>query len=120
MMLRWLPLALPLALACSSSASPAPIRATDYDTSCLVATDCVEIVVGDVCGCPGCGGGAINVKDQAKYESDYSSRRASCSTPSGGCPAYACVCSSLACVAHTCAVVSCQYDAGGPGDASVE
>jgi len=73
------------------------IAASDYDQSCTVDTDCVGIATGDLCDgqCTDCVTAAINVRDQAKYQSDFSSKvskEVNCPCPSG----------DVACNAGTC------------------
>ena len=117
MSFHWLvvsPLVSLLLVACTSAKDPPPISASDYDQTCTADSDCVEINVGDVCGCIGCGGGAINAKDEAKYQSDVTQRAAECHTHAA-CPGFDCVCSRVACIAKTCAVELCAVpglDAG--------
>jgi hypothetical protein len=54
------------------------IHLADYNRSCTLATDCVAIRVGNVCGC-GAMYGAINVADLARDEGDYSAANSHCS-----------------------------------------
>jgi hypothetical protein len=81
--------------ACSNSCS---IAASDYDQSCAVDTDCVGITAGDLCDgrCTNCVNAAINVRDQAKYQSDFSSKvrkEVECPCPAGvvSCHAGTCI-----------------------------
>jgi hypothetical protein len=56
------------------------LRASDYDQSCIVDTDCVYITEGNVCDpClfAGCSAGAVNVRAIAQYNSDLAN------TPAG-------------------------------------
>jgi hypothetical protein len=78
----------------SKSCSPA----SDYDQSCTQDWDCVGITEGQLCeeGCIGCVNAAINVRDQAKYESAVSFYAGTCSCP--GVP--------IGCNAGTCGIVT--------------
>jgi hypothetical protein len=115
--------------ACGSSAPV--IKATDYDQTCNVASDCAVIDEGSSC-CYGCGNAAINKKDLTRYQADLAKRRNACA--GAQCPAYDCAISNPACTAGKCAIcrtLSCDgTDAGadsgaldsgagdsGPGDA---
>ena len=103
-----LAVALVATAACSSTSSssnggPHVIRASDYDTHCTVAADCAVVAEGDLCGCIGCGGAAINKADVSKFESDSQSLRSQCTGPQQACPA-ACIYSEATCTAGTCGV----------------
>jgi hypothetical protein len=49
------------------------ISATDYDRSCSVDTDCVAILVGNMCPCGSCTKGAINKGALTRAEADLKS-----------------------------------------------
>jgi hypothetical protein len=70
------------------------LPASDYDQSCTQDSDCVGITEGELCtqGCIGCVNAAINVRDQAKYQSAVSGFSGTCSCPSVfiGCNAGTC------------------------------
>jgi hypothetical protein len=70
-----LPLALVVADGCSSSSMPenCTISASNYDQSCNVDTDCLEVSSGDYCatGCF-CGNSTINVGALAQFNDDVS------------------------------------------------
>ncbi len=78
----------------SACGSKSCLPASDYDQSCTQDSDCVGITEGDLCteGCIGCVNAAINVRDQAKYQSAVSGFSGSCSCPSVpiGCNAGTC------------------------------
>jgi hypothetical protein len=81
------------ATACKSCS----IAASDYDQSCTVDTDCVGIATGDLCDgrCTDCVNDAINVRDEVKYQFDFSSKvskEVNCPCPAG----------VVACNAGTC------------------
>jgi hypothetical protein len=83
------------------------ITLSDYNTSCVVASDCMGISVGDVCDAC-CPSGSINVSDGSKYQADFASRRQ-------GCPKVDpdCFCTAVPeCVAGQCALVVPGADAG--------
>jgi hypothetical protein len=63
------------------------INIDNYDRSCTVDTDCVAVLVGDVCG--ECGGtyGAINTSDEAREQADYDALYSSCPPPKVECGA---------------------------------
>ncbi len=72
--------------------------ASDYDQSCTQDSDCVGIAEGDLCteGCTDCVNAAINVRDQAKYESAVSGYAGGCNCP--GVP--------IGCNAGTCGITT--------------
>ena len=74
------------------------LPASDYDQSCTQDSDCVGIAEGQLCeqGCIGCANAAINVRDQAKYQSAVSGFSGTCSCP--GVP--------IACNAGTCGLAT--------------
>jgi hypothetical protein len=78
----------------SACGSKSCLPASDYDQSCTQDSDCVGIAEGDLCteGCIGCVNAAINVRDQAKYQSAVSGYADSCSCPAVliGCNAGTC------------------------------
>jgi hypothetical protein len=78
----------------SACGSKSCLPASDYDQSCTQDSDCVGIAEGDLCteGCTDCINAAINVRDQAKYQSAVSGYAGSCSCPAVliGCNAGTC------------------------------
>ena len=84
---------------CSSTNTPLTIRASDYNQSCMVDTDCVLIDEGSSC-CGSCGNAAINKADQAKYQAAATQRHSTCQPMA--CPALACVFSAPYCNADKC------------------
>jgi hypothetical protein len=89
---------------------------TSYDRACTTDGDCVVVVEGDVCGCPGCRGAAIARSAQATWDADR--KRIYC--PAYGapttCPAIACAPMLPACNGGLCVaryphnVDASQYD----------
>jgi hypothetical protein len=74
------------------------IELSTYDPSCHLASDCIDIAIGEVCsGSCGCGGaGVINVSGLARYKQAISGIMfADCPCVSGG---------TLACIQGTCAL----------------
>jgi hypothetical protein len=70
-----------LLASCNSSSGQAAepscsIAASDYDRSCVKDSDCWGMAEGDLCAveCPNCVNAAINVRDEAKYLNDVSSK----------------------------------------------
>lgn len=62
---------------CPNGNTCGTIKASDYDQSCEVDSDCVAEPEGDFCGsniCTDCAGAVISVKAQAKYETDLNSK----------------------------------------------
>lgn len=97
--------------ACSKSCA---IEASDYDRSCVQASDCVGIAEGDLCNedCTDCINATINVRAQAQYQSDLSSkvgRGRDCPCPAPP---------PLACIAGTCSIMMFVFptstEAGSP------
>jgi hypothetical protein len=79
----------------ASTGNCVEIDVADYETSCTQASDCISINTGDVCsGQCGCGGTAVNVSGQARYE------QAITGITFEGCP---CASQPLSCVAGQCA-----------------
>ena len=71
------------------------ILATDFDQSCSADTDCVSVLVGDMCSCA-CTTGAINKRDLPAYTEERGD--ISCSIDCGPCPELETpVCKSGAC-----------------------
>lgn len=95
----------------TSDAGPGP-HDEDYDQSCTTAADCVAVYEGSNC-CAVCPTGAINKKDQARFEAARSAATKQC----GGvaCPAIACDAPPVVCSAGKCAletrrpIVATQY-----------
>ena len=114
-------IALAAAASCGSSGNSGSgatiVSVSNYDQTCSQASDCVEAVVGDVCGpgCVACPNAAINMNAAAKYQADYQKAVAACVTPpQQGCPGH-CL-AQTACNAGMCTVCpeGCA-DAGGRG-----
>ena len=93
-----------------------------YDRSCNQDSDCIDISPGDICpGSCGCGGAAVNVDGQARYDA------ATAGLLTGSCPCF--YAGVPTCIAHTCTL--CEPGPGGtcpgtsdagppPADAAVE
>ena len=98
-------------------ASDTVIRASDYDQSCTVDTDCVPITEGSACAECTCWNAAINTS-QAPAEL-LAAQRAAASCPSEP-MVYCGVCSEAyaTCQGGRCALVSCQGVC--PGDAGTD
>ena len=97
--------------ACSTSCA---IEASDYDRSCVQASDCVGIAEGDLCAedCTDCINATINVRARAQYQNDVSSkvgRGRDCPCPAPP---------PLECIAGTCSikmfVLPTSIEAGSP------
>lgn len=72
-------LAVLLATGCGSST----LSATDYDQSCAVASDCVAVLVGDMCECS-CEYEAISATGKSAYDEDRAAIE--CSVVCSPCP----------------------------------
>jgi hypothetical protein len=59
------------------------IDIASFNVSCMVASDCVAVFAGDLCGDCKCAFSAINVADKMKY--DAGEQIKSVGTPPGGC-----------------------------------
>jgi hypothetical protein len=62
---------------CPNGNTCGTIDPADYDQSCTADSDCVAEPAGDFCvrgRCTNCQGGAVNIKDQARYEADLASK----------------------------------------------
>ena len=98
-----------LLLACSCGTT---LNANNYAHDCDADTDCVRVVVGDICACT-CSLSAINLRDYDKYTHDYQAIgvcRTVC-TDDGGDGGYTCGQGvGAACSAGTC--VNVVVDAG--------
>ena len=77
--------------------SPEQLTLTDYDTTCMDASDCVAVYVGDCSSCM-CPNAAINQGDLAKYQGDE--RALGCS----GAQACDCAATTVSCTAGKCAI----------------
>jgi hypothetical protein len=69
-------------LACRTTVAPAScsVRATDYDQSCNVDTDCVAVTEVYGCGECACQTGAINTGDLARYQAALAGAESSAAT----------------------------------------
>jgi hypothetical protein len=114
--------------ACAGTdASATTISASSYDQSCQVASDCVAIEVGQVCG-PGCGlvcpNAAINRSAEQQYDADLQRILASCAVPPEPC-GVGCPAATVSCVGGRCELDSGQArpDGGleaGPADGGAD
>lgn len=87
------------------------VELSSYDKSCNVDTDCVEITSGTICnGSCECGGSAININGQARYQAQVAGI-----TPSG-CPCFDG--GKPTCVNHTCTL--CTPGSGGSCSVTVD
>jgi hypothetical protein len=74
---------------CPNGNTCGTIKASDYDQSCAVDSDCVLEPEGDFCGsnqCTNCAGAVISAKAQARYEADLATKISTpltCPCPSG-------------------------------------
>lgn len=96
-------------IGCSTS-----LDASDYDTSCKVANDCVTVPIGDMCDCS-CDQGAINKNDVGKYNDDRV-RIGGCNRLCGACPAL----KPAVCNAGKCAVGDGTTPTDGGADAKTD
>jgi hypothetical protein len=76
-------------------------RDEDYDQSCTTAFDCVAVYEGSNC-CAVCPTGAVNKKDQARFETARAAATSQCSGVA--CPAIACDAPPVVCNAGRCAL----------------
>jgi hypothetical protein len=99
-----------------TDASVELIQASSYDQTCTVDSDCVGIAEGNLCDHCDCVNAAINVRDEARYQSDNSGK---VSTQLCKCPTVA-----VACDAGTCGTspFPMPSEVGGPdaGDADAD
>jgi hypothetical protein len=105
-----------LGQACSS---PSPnISASEFNQSCVQATDCVQIGTGAGC-CPGCGDAAINKLDLSKYQAMDAQRQAACTGTL--CDPGPCLYMGVACTAGRCVACPIQgCSASGGQDAGTD
>jgi hypothetical protein len=68
--------------ACASTV----LNAGDYDQTCKAASDCIDVLVGDVCSC-GCDDAAIAKSAQATFQADDTAARGACGSSSIECVA---------------------------------
>jgi hypothetical protein len=66
-------------LALAACAADTTIALTEFDTTCAKDQDCVNVQVGDICGCD-CGNAAINTKDLAAYQAELANKGMHCNT----------------------------------------
>lgn len=75
------------------------ISAADYDQSCMINADCVQVQEGSLCAACGCSNAAINGKDKTKFDA-YAAGR-TCETPSdvvcGACQETQAICEASKC-----------------------
>lgn len=85
-------LGLVIGTACSNE-----MDASDYDQDCASDDDCVAVFVGDVCDCS-CDVGAINKRDQGRYDEEKPECNAGCGgSVCGPCPSPIVVCEAARC-----------------------
>ncbi len=72
------------------------LDADDYERSCGRNSDCVAILVGDMCECS-CDMSAINILDADRYQEDRDA--ISCGSDCGACPGALAVCRAGLCEA---------------------
>ncbi len=78
------------------------VNASDFDQSCEYDSQCVPVLDGDVCGCPGCATEAINVSDVQEFDAARAAVR--CPVTEIACPAVSCAEPVGTCVGGTCGV----------------
>lgn len=101
-----------LAVACSSTTSSTEsttIHVSDYSRACVVATDCVLAIDGDVCGV--CANSAV-AKSDTKYAADRAQLGDRCSGAATAGPAD-CQGFITTCAEGVCGAVSCENPAEG-------
>jgi hypothetical protein len=93
--------------------SPIPnISASEFNQSCMQATDCVQISTGAGC-CPACGDAAINKSELSKYQAADAQRQAACKgtlCDPGPCLYIGVACTAGRCVA--CPIPGCSGNGG--------
>jgi hypothetical protein len=106
---------------CAADAKVQLIQATDYDQSCAVDSDCVEVYVGNACSCAiGCRTtiGPINKAAQSRYTADVANApHVVCSCPPT-LPALVGAAPVACCVGGQCQTAAGQCS--GPTDAGVD
>lgn len=91
-------LALSLAAAFSAAACSKTISITDFDTSCQKDSDCIAVYIGPpMCCSSSSPNAAINVSDQAKYDSEIQAQGIMCNVECIGFQPPTPVCSSGTC-----------------------
>lgn len=94
--------ALPLALAALSlgaCGAPQTLSAESYAQSCAADTDCVPVLVGDLCNCV-CNYAAINRSDEARYNQDRARITCSSGKVCGPCQSAQALCTAGRCAAR--------------------
>lgn len=92
-------------------AGPPPCSAIEgqaFDQSCHSDSDCVAVIVGNVCGCM-CKSDAINVKDESKYNAELQALLAAHPVPPPDASPTPCFCPTFGqpvCVEGHCALCS--------------
>jgi len=95
----WWSLGLLLTLGCNTS-----LRLEEYRTTCVAASDCVAVALGNVCApCSACPAFAISVASKAKYDADRGSIAPFCLPSGASCGP--CQTGTAACDAGQCAFV---------------
>lgn len=96
----------------SSGATSAIIRASSFDKSCNVASDCIAIYEGNVCSPCACPNAAIASSQQGAYAAQASQLRATCGAV-GDVACGPCSSTTTVCAGNRCAVAIGIADAGG-------
>lgn len=102
--MRPLGLALLALAACGGSSTDTTLRIGDYKTTCMAASDCAAVFVGDpctdACRCPNA---SINTTATIQEASDLAAAEALCADGPGACPAH-CVPKTATCAQGVCAL----------------
>jgi hypothetical protein len=88
-----------------SGQEPPHVLLSSYDRSCSLDSDCVLAANDQACAICGCPDGAINKKDEPKYEADMTAARQLCPPLDEGVLCGACQERKAVCDAGTCAAV---------------
>jgi hypothetical protein len=104
----------------STACKSCSIAASDYDQSCVHDSDCLGIVEGNLCDgrCTDCVNAAINVRDRAKYQSDFSSKVSK--AVNCLCPGAVVACNGGTCGPATFPVPPADAAAEAEGDAAAD
>jgi hypothetical protein len=88
-----------------SAQEPPHVLLSSYDRSCTLDSDCVLAANDQACASCGCPDGAINRKDEPKYEADRTAARQLCPPSEARWICGACQERKAVCDAGTCAAV---------------
>ncbi len=99
-------------IACSEDTSSVPgPPLTNYDQSCTTDDDCARVFTSNPCSC-GCEVGAVNKREQSRYNTDWNNVKCGDRPVCGACADSRAFCTAGKCAAENCPGACPAKDAG--------